>query len=166
MRHTLTVVLALTACAVLAGARSLLAVGEWIADVPPQVLTTVGAHLDPLCYRSGACLRKRRSADSWPGSTATPWTRPWAASSPTAAPTLQGDCARWRWTARAFAAPRRHTAGRSTCSRPGPHHRPGPGPARRAGEDKRDHVLPATAGNPLRPDRNRGHQRRLMPTSA
>ncbi|MBE1594209.1 putative transposase YbfD/YdcC [Streptomyces stelliscabiei] len=40
--------LALTACAVLAGARSLLAVGEWIADAPPQVLQAVGAHPDPL----------------------------------------------------------------------------------------------------------------------
>ncbi|WP_241846190.1 ISAs1 family transposase [Streptomyces sp. MJM1172] len=48
MRHTSTVVLALTACAVLAGARSLLAVGEWIAGVTPQVLTTVGARPDPL----------------------------------------------------------------------------------------------------------------------
>ncbi|MFG2426071.1 transposase family protein, partial [Streptomyces sp. NPDC048448] len=35
VRHALVVVLALTACAVLAGARSLLAVGEWIADAPP-----------------------------------------------------------------------------------------------------------------------------------
>ncbi|MER7309959.1 transposase family protein [Streptomyces griseoluteus] len=34
MRHRLAVVLALTACAVLAGATSLLAVGEWIADAP------------------------------------------------------------------------------------------------------------------------------------
>ncbi|MET7712287.1 ISAs1 family transposase [Streptomyces sp. NPDC005407] len=49
VRHTLAVVLALTACAVLAGARSLLAVGEWIADVPPHVLSTVGARPDPLC---------------------------------------------------------------------------------------------------------------------
>ncbi|MDX2524731.1 hypothetical protein [Streptomyces europaeiscabiei] len=39
----MVVVLALTACAVLAGARSLLAVGEWIADAPPQVLQAVGA---------------------------------------------------------------------------------------------------------------------------
>ncbi|MFC7014349.1 transposase family protein [Streptomyces viridiviolaceus] len=31
VRHALVVVLALTACAVLAGATSLLAVGEWIA---------------------------------------------------------------------------------------------------------------------------------------
>ncbi|MFD8376867.1 ISAs1 family transposase [Streptomyces sp. NPDC059688] len=40
--------LALTACAVLAGARSLLAVGEWIADAPSQVLQAVAAHPDPL----------------------------------------------------------------------------------------------------------------------
>lgn len=38
VRHALAVVRALTACAVLAGATSLLAVGEWIADAPPQVL--------------------------------------------------------------------------------------------------------------------------------
>jgi hypothetical protein len=49
VRHTLVVALALTACAVLAGARSLLAVGEWIADAPPQVLQAVGARADPLC---------------------------------------------------------------------------------------------------------------------
>ncbi|MFM9584199.1 ISAs1 family transposase [Streptomyces caniscabiei] len=48
VRHALVVVLALTACAVLAGARSLLAVGEWIADAPPQVLQAVGAPPDPL----------------------------------------------------------------------------------------------------------------------
>ncbi|WP_405655060.1 transposase family protein [Streptomyces sp. NBC_00019] len=43
MRHRLTVVLALTACAVLAGATSLLAVGEWITDAPEYVLEQVGA---------------------------------------------------------------------------------------------------------------------------
>ncbi|WP_260848453.1 transposase family protein [Streptomyces sp. SLBN-118] len=48
VRHALAVVLALTGCAVLAGARSLLAVGEWIADAPPQVLQVVGARPDPL----------------------------------------------------------------------------------------------------------------------
>ncbi|HEY8987044.1 MAG TPA: ISAs1 family transposase [Streptomyces sp.] len=41
-------VLALTACAVLAGATSLLAVGEWIADAPPHVLEQVGVRVDPL----------------------------------------------------------------------------------------------------------------------
>ncbi|MFI0968320.1 hypothetical protein ACH4S8_44355 [Streptomyces sp. NPDC021080] len=34
----MAVVLALTACAVLTGATSLLAVGEWIADAPAHVL--------------------------------------------------------------------------------------------------------------------------------
>jgi predicted transposase YbfD/YdcC len=48
IRHRLPVVLALTACAVLAGATSVLAVGEWIADAPPQVLKQVGAPADPL----------------------------------------------------------------------------------------------------------------------
>ncbi|MGW0477616.1 ISAs1 family transposase, partial [Streptomyces coeruleorubidus] len=51
VRHRLAVVLALTACAVLAGATSLLAVGEWIADAPAHVLEQVGAHPDPLLSR-------------------------------------------------------------------------------------------------------------------
>ncbi|MGW2292077.1 hypothetical protein [Streptomyces phaeochromogenes] len=41
-------VLALAACAVLAGATSLLAVGEWITDAPPHVLEHVGVRLGPL----------------------------------------------------------------------------------------------------------------------
>ncbi|MGW4568302.1 transposase family protein [Streptomyces sp. NPDC004561] len=48
VRHRLAVVLALTACAVLAGATSLLAVGEWIADAPGHVLEQGGANPDPL----------------------------------------------------------------------------------------------------------------------
>ncbi|MFD9687800.1 transposase family protein [Kitasatospora sp. NPDC059088] len=48
VRHTLAAVLALTACAVLAGATSLLAVGEWIADAPAQVLEHLGVRPDPL----------------------------------------------------------------------------------------------------------------------
>ncbi|KMS77038.1 transposase [Streptomyces viridochromogenes] len=51
VRHRLAVVLALTACAVLAGATSLLAVGEWIADAPGYVLEQVGADPDPLLPR-------------------------------------------------------------------------------------------------------------------
>ncbi|WP_240116592.1 MULTISPECIES: transposase family protein [unclassified Streptomyces] len=42
VRHALVVVLALTACAVLAGVTSLLAVGEWIADAPPHLLEHLG----------------------------------------------------------------------------------------------------------------------------
>jgi hypothetical protein len=41
-------VLTLTACAVLTGATSLLAVGEWIADAPAQVLERLGIRIDPL----------------------------------------------------------------------------------------------------------------------
>ncbi|MGW1901675.1 ISAs1 family transposase [Streptomyces hirsutus] len=48
VRHPLVTVLALTACAVLAGARSLLAVGEWVADAPPALLERLGTVVDPL----------------------------------------------------------------------------------------------------------------------
>ncbi|MFD3375095.1 MULTISPECIES: transposase family protein [unclassified Streptomyces] len=51
MRHRLAVVLALTACAVLVGATSPLAVGEWIADALGAVLEQVGARPDPLLPR-------------------------------------------------------------------------------------------------------------------
>ncbi|MFC1432643.1 transposase family protein [Streptacidiphilus sp. N1-3] len=47
VRHALAVLLALTACAVLAGASSLLAVGEWIADAPPHVLERLGVRPRP-----------------------------------------------------------------------------------------------------------------------
>ncbi|MFM9699319.1 ISAs1 family transposase [Streptomyces europaeiscabiei] len=48
VRHPLVTVLALTACAVLAGARSLLAVSEWVADAPAEVLERLGVRVDPL----------------------------------------------------------------------------------------------------------------------
>ncbi|WP_406465005.1 transposase family protein [Streptomyces sp. NBC_01622] len=51
VRHRLAVVLALTACAVLAGATALPAVGEWIADAPGYVLEQVGVDSDPLLPR-------------------------------------------------------------------------------------------------------------------
>jgi predicted transposase YbfD/YdcC len=51
VRHALAAVLALTACAVLAGATSLLAVGEWIADAPAHVLDRLGVRPDPLLPR-------------------------------------------------------------------------------------------------------------------
>jgi predicted transposase YbfD/YdcC len=47
-RHPLTYVLALAACAVLAGARSLTAIAEWAADLPRDRLARMGARvLDP-----------------------------------------------------------------------------------------------------------------------
>jgi hypothetical protein len=48
VRHALAAVLALSACAVLTGATSLPAVGEWIADAPTCVLERLGIRRDPL----------------------------------------------------------------------------------------------------------------------
>jgi predicted transposase YbfD/YdcC len=47
-RHTLTTVLAVAVAAVLAGARSLAAIGEWASDAPDQVLAALGVRRDPL----------------------------------------------------------------------------------------------------------------------
>jgi predicted transposase YbfD/YdcC len=51
VRHTLTSLLLAAIAAVLAGAQSLAAVGEWIADAPPQVLAALGIRRDPLTRR-------------------------------------------------------------------------------------------------------------------
>jgi predicted transposase YbfD/YdcC len=47
-RHALTTVLAVAVAAVLAGARSLAAIGEWASDAPCQVLAALGVRRDPL----------------------------------------------------------------------------------------------------------------------
>jgi predicted transposase YbfD/YdcC len=46
VRHSAGSLLALAAAAVLAGARSFAAIGEWVADVPQRVLAVVGARFD------------------------------------------------------------------------------------------------------------------------
>ena len=51
VRHSLTSLLLVTVAAVLAGARSFTAVGEWVADAPPQVLAVLGVRRDPLTRR-------------------------------------------------------------------------------------------------------------------
>jgi len=51
VRHTLTSLLLATVAAVLAGAKSFAAVGEWVADAPPQVLAALGVRHDPLAGR-------------------------------------------------------------------------------------------------------------------
>jgi len=51
VRHTLTSLLLAAVAAVLAGAQSLAAVGEWVADAPPQVLAALGIRCDPLTGR-------------------------------------------------------------------------------------------------------------------
>jgi DDE_Tnp_1-associated len=47
-RHPLTTVLAVAVAAVLAGAKSLAAIGEWAADAPGPVLAALGARRNPL----------------------------------------------------------------------------------------------------------------------
>lgn len=46
MRHSLGSILALAAAAVVAGAQSFTAIGEWAADAPQPVLATLGARFD------------------------------------------------------------------------------------------------------------------------
>ncbi|MGW4135200.1 transposase family protein [Streptomyces mirabilis] len=62
VRHALVVLLALTACAVPAGATSLPAVGEWMTDAPPSVLERLGVRPDPLspkrCLPAEATVRR------------------------------------------------------------------------------------------------------------
>ena len=53
VRHALTSLLLAAIAAVLAGARSFTAVGEWVADAPPHVLASLGVRRDPLTRRSG-----------------------------------------------------------------------------------------------------------------
>jgi hypothetical protein len=51
LRHSLTSVLLAAVAAVLAGARSFAAAGEWVADAPPQILAALGVRRDPLADR-------------------------------------------------------------------------------------------------------------------
>ena len=51
VRHTLTSLLLAAVAAVLAGAQSFTAVGEWVADAPPQVLAGLGIRRDRLAGR-------------------------------------------------------------------------------------------------------------------
>jgi hypothetical protein len=48
VRHRLASLLSVAVCAVLAGAKSLAAIGEWAADAPAEVLTRLGVRADPL----------------------------------------------------------------------------------------------------------------------
>ncbi|MFJ4617631.1 transposase family protein [Streptomyces sp. NPDC088812] len=64
VRHALVAVLALTACVVLAGATSVLAVSEWIADAPPHILERLGIRLAPLSPKRFLPAPSRRSTPS------------------------------------------------------------------------------------------------------
>jgi DDE_Tnp_1-associated len=124
VRHSLTSLLLASVAAVLAGARSFAAIGEWIADAPPQVLACLGVRYDPLAGRfeppDEATIRRVLEAvdasalDAAVGS----WLRGGCG------PLTSGQAAagerggRWPWTARRCAVPLTAPAGRPcTCWR-------------------------------------------------
>jgi predicted transposase YbfD/YdcC len=64
-RHALTTVLAVAVCATLAGARSLVAIGEWASDAPVQVLAALGTRRAPV-PRLAATRRGHRAPRAGP----------------------------------------------------------------------------------------------------
>jgi hypothetical protein len=117
VRHAPVVVLALTACAVLAGATSLLAVGEWITDAPPSVLERLGVRPDPLspkrCLPAEATVRRllgRIDGDALDRAVGR-----WLADRRAGA---DGQLHAWRSTARPCAERPGPRAARSICSPP------------------------------------------------
>jgi hypothetical protein len=66
VRHSLSAVLAVAACATIAGCRSLTAIGEWAADCPQEVLARLGAKFHPVHKRyvapSDATIRRAVAA--------------------------------------------------------------------------------------------------------
>jgi DDE_Tnp_1-associated len=81
-RHTLVSVLAVSAAAVLAGARSVAAIAEWATDAPWPVLAGLGVRRDPLTAAATSPAR-RPSAGCLHGWTATRWMLPSARGWPT-----------------------------------------------------------------------------------
>ncbi|MDX6584705.1 MAG: hypothetical protein QOI10_3889 [Solirubrobacterales bacterium] len=58
VRHSITTILAVAACAVLAGCRSFTAIGEWAANAPDQVLAALGAGCAPCESRIRRTLQR------------------------------------------------------------------------------------------------------------
>lgn len=117
VRHALVSVLALTACAVLAGASSVLAVSEWIADAPPHILQRLGVRLDPLFPKRflPAETTVRRLLARIDGDALDRAVGSWLADRRPKGPRPPG-CGAWPWTARACEVRPRRKAGRSICS--------------------------------------------------
>jgi predicted transposase YbfD/YdcC len=63
VRHQATRILALAVCAVLAGARSFTAIGEWAADASDQVLSALGVGGCPPCESTIRRLLQRLNGD-------------------------------------------------------------------------------------------------------
>ncbi|MDX2732954.1 transposase family protein [Streptomyces sp. PA03-2a] len=121
-RHPLAFILALAACAVLAGAKSLAAITEWAADVSPAVLTVLGGPgREPSGPTPPAEATVRRVLQRVDGDALDTAIGTWLAARDPGRPRPGQDRARhpvtlWPWTARPCAAPVAPTAPRSTCS--------------------------------------------------
>jgi hypothetical protein len=132
IRHGLTVVLTATVCAVAAGARSFVAVAEWVADLPTDLAVVLG--VDRRCPSESAIRRLIGKVDADRFDTVIgvsckpsplPWHRPggaacspWTASpcgapgtsTPTGSPARAGTCSRYR-------PPHPHCPGAGRCRR-------------------------------------------------
>ncbi|MEV5011347.1 transposase family protein [Streptomyces sp. NPDC055692] len=121
-RHPLAFVLALAACAVLAGAKSLSAIAEWAADAPAAVLTALGGRRrEPTGPTAPAEATVRRVLQYVDGDALDAAIGAWLHSRPRPPAICPGSgwprpAAHWPWTARRSAAPAAPTAPRSTSS--------------------------------------------------
>src|SRR3954464_13533202 len=91
VRHRLTVVVTAAVCAVVAGYRSYTAIGEWVADLPDDIATTLG--IDTARRPSEAMIRRLlqaldpdRLAPARPPPVIGPWPAP---QSPPPAPAMK-----------------------------------------------------------------------------
>jgi hypothetical protein len=84
IRHSLASVLLTSLAAVLAGARSLAAIGEWAADAPPAVLAALGVRFDPLAgqFQPPGEATIRRVLEAVDGGEVDSAVTSWLASSP------------------------------------------------------------------------------------
>jgi predicted transposase YbfD/YdcC len=82
VRHTLTSLLLTAVAAVLAGARSFTAIGEWAADAPPWVLAALGVRYDPLagCYQPPGEATFRRVLEALDATALEAAVGPWLAA--------------------------------------------------------------------------------------
>jgi predicted transposase YbfD/YdcC len=101
LRHDLAGLLAVAVCAVLAGARSFVAIGEWAADAPPRVLSALGIRTDPLTgiVRPPDEATVRRVLTSIDGDALDTAIGAWLADTPTPHPSAQPAGAHVPWRA-------------------------------------------------------------------
>ena len=107
VRHGFISILALCACAVLAGARSFIAIAEWAMDLTPLVRAKLGVGRVPPCEATIRRVLQRVDPTSW----TRPCRRGWRT-----VPRLGRDGRCSPWTVRPPVAPAAQAVGRCTCS--------------------------------------------------